>query len=123
VIAEHNVLTYDINPELNPTICDDVLNIEKYADIIRKIDLLIADPPYDKSDFEKYGVKSFNKHLVIRKLGNIMKSGSFLVWLDTRVPMYSKKIWQLLGYVGIIVSTNHRIRCLSFYQKYYVSSI
>lgn len=123
VIAEHNVLTYDINPELNPTICDDVLNIEKYADIIRKIDLLIADPPYDKSDFEKYGVKSFNKHLVIRKLGNIMKSGSFLVWLDTRVPMYSKKIWQLLGYVGIIVSTNHRIRCLSFYQKYYVPSV
>ena len=111
------MLTYDVNPDLKPTICDDVRNIEKYADTIGKIDLVIADPPYDKSDFEKYGVKPFNKSWVIRMLGHIMKSGSFLVWLDTRVPMYSKKIWQLIGYVGIIVSTNHRIRCLSFYQK------
>lgn len=116
-ILDQNVLTFDVNPDLKPTICDDVRNIEKYADTIGKIDLVIADPPYDKSDFEKYGVKPFNKSWVIRVLGHIMKSGSFLVWLDTRVPMYSKKIWQLLGYVGIIVSTNHRIRCLSFYQK------
>ena len=48
------MLTYDVNPDLKPTICDDVRNIEKYADIIGKIDLVIADPPYDKSDFEKY---------------------------------------------------------------------
>jgi hypothetical protein len=116
-ILDRNVLTYDVNPDLKPTICDDVRNIEKYADAFGKMDLVIADPPYDKPDFEKYGVKPFNKSWVIRILGRIMKSGSFLVWLDTRVPMYSKKIWQLLGYVGIIVSTNHRIRCLSFYQK------
>jgi len=77
----------------------------------------MADPPYDKSDFEKYNCKPFNKTQVIRDLGSIMKSGSFLTWLDTRVPMYSKKTWRHLGYIGVIVSTNHRIRCLSLYQK------
>src|SRR6266540_2578382 len=117
-IEDHNVLTYDINSELKPSICDDVRNIGKYASIVSKTDLVIADPPYDKSDFTKYGIRPFNKSWVIRELGKIMKPGSFLVWLDTRVPMYSRKIWQLLGYIGIIVSTNHRIRCLSFYQKH-----
>jgi hypothetical protein len=111
------VITFDIKSELKPTICDDVRNIKEYADVVSTIDLVIADPPYDKSDFQKYGVKPFNKNWVIRELGHIMKSGSFLAWLDTRIPMYSKKTWQLLRYIGVIVSTNHRIRCLSVYQK------
>lgn len=95
-INDKNVITYDINSDLNPSICDDIKNVRKYSNIISKIDLVVADPPYDKSDFTKYRVKPFNKSWVIRELGHIMKKGSFLVWLNTRVPMYSKKIWQLL---------------------------
>jgi hypothetical protein len=110
-------LTFDIKKELNPVICDDVCNIKTHKNIIENIDLVIADPPYDKSDFEKYGCKSFSKIQVIRDLGEIMKSGSFLVWLDTRIPMYSKIVWDLVGYIGVIVSTNHRVRCLCIYQK------
>jgi hypothetical protein len=96
-IAARNAITFDIKSELKPTICDDVRNIRKYADVVNKIDLVIADPPYDKSDFQKYGVKPFNKNRVIREVGSIMKLGSFLAWLDTRIPMYSKKTWHLLG--------------------------
>jgi hypothetical protein len=111
------IATFDINPKLKATICDDVRNIRKYSDFVADIDLIIADPPYDKLDFQKYGVKPFNKVRIIKELGSIMKPGSFLVWLDTRIPIYSKKILQLIGYVGVIVSTNHRMRCLCFYQK------
>jgi len=110
-------LTFDINPELKPDICDDIKNIANHSAIIKEIDLVMADPPYDKSDFEKYNCQPFNKVQVIRDLGTIMRPGSFLTWLDTRVPIYSKKTWNLLGYIAIIVSTNHRIRCLSLYQK------
>jgi hypothetical protein len=46
-----------------------------------------------------------------------MKTGTFLTWLDTRVPIYSKETWIVLGYICIIVSTNNRIRCLSIFQK------
>lgn len=115
-IKDH--LTYDINPDLQPMICDDVRNIGKYSKVIREIDLVIADPPYDKLDFQKYGQKPFNKWRVVRELGEMMKKGSFLVWLDIRVPMYSKKLWHLIGYIAIVISTNQRIRCLSFFKKY-----
>jgi hypothetical protein len=110
-------ITYDIDAKLNPTICDDVRNIKNYYDVIKNIDLIMADPPYDKSDFEKYNCKSFNKRKVIKDLGTIVKSGTFLTWLDTRVPIHSKETWILLGYLAIIISTNHRIRCLSLFQK------
>jgi hypothetical protein len=110
-------LTFDINPDLKPNICDNVKNIKNYAKAFQNVHLIMADPPYDKSDFQKYNCQPFNKTQVIRDLGTIMKPGSFLTWLDTRVPMYSKKTWNLLGYIAIIVSTNHRIRCLSLYQK------
>ena len=46
-------ITFDIKKELNPTICDDVRNIKNYADILANVDLVIADPPYDRSDFDK----------------------------------------------------------------------
>lgn len=113
----HEQITFDIKKEVNPTICDDVKNILNYRKIINGIDLVIADPPYDKSDFVKYDCRPFNKAQVIRDLGEMMKQGSFLVWLDTRIPMYSKKVWNLIGYIAVIVSTNHRVRCLCLYQR------
>ena len=114
---DHEQITFDIKKEVNPTICDDVKNVLNYRQIINGLDLVIADPPYDKSDFVKYDCKPFNKAQVIRDLGEIMKPGSFLVWLDTRIPMYSKKVWNLIGYIAVIVSTNHRVRCLCLYQR------
>lgn len=110
-------ITYDINPELEPTICDDVLHIKDHSDVIEKMDLIMADPPYEKSDFDEYNCKPFNKPQVLSDLGSIMKEGSFLTWLDTSIPIYSKQTWTVLGHICIIVSTNHRIRCLSLFQK------
>jgi hypothetical protein len=55
IIEDKGTCTFDINPQLNPTICDNVKNIKNYEKIISKIDLIMADPPYDKSDFKKYG--------------------------------------------------------------------
>ena len=77
VISEDQ--TSDIKKELSPNYSNDVRNIKSYRDVFEKNDLVIADPPYDKLDFERYGCEPFNKVQVIRDLGEIMKPGAF--WL------------------------------------------
>jgi len=115
-IHDLNSITYDINADLKPTICDDVRNVKNHKDIFSQMDLVIADPPYEKRDFDKYKQEPFNKAQVIRDLGEIMKSGSYLAWLDVIVPIYSKKIWSLLGHIGLVVSTNTRVRMWTLWQ-------
>lgn len=110
------VITYDIKPELHPTICDDVRNVKKHTEVFAKAQLVISDPPYDTKDFEKYGVKPFDKRAVIQELGEIMSKHSFLCWLDTIIPMYSKKVWELRGHIGMVIGTNTRARMLDIWE-------
>lgn len=116
MINDPNTMTYDIDPHLNPTICDDVHNIKEHIDFFRDADLVMADPPYEKRDFDIYHQKPFNKAQVIRDLGELMPSKSYLAWLDTVVPIYNKKVWELLGHIGLVVSTNHRVRMWSLWE-------
>lgn len=115
-VQDLNAVTYDINPSLKPTICDDVRNILNHSNELNDVDLVIADPPYEKKDFERYGQKPFNKAKVIQDLGKIMRQGSFLVWLDVMVPIYNKRTWGLLGHIGLVISTNTRVRMLSLFE-------
>lgn len=115
-VRDLGTVTYDINPTLHPTICDDIRNIARHEEL-KEIDLFIADPPYDASDFEKYEQKPFPKAKAISDIGMVAKPDSYLVWLDTRVPMYNKRTWELLGYVGIVVSTNTRMRCFTLLHR------
>jgi hypothetical protein len=116
VVNDPGTVTYDVNPALNPTICDDVRNLKRHADVFRDADLVIADPPYEKRDFDVYRQKPFNKARVIKDLGELMPSKSYLAWLDVTVPIYSKKTWSLLGHIGLVVSTNTRVRMWSLWE-------
>jgi hypothetical protein len=111
-----NEITYDIKPELEPDICDDVSNLLKHFQPA-EFDLILADPPYEERDFEKYGCKPFSKGKVVKDCSFIVKPGGFLVWLDTVLPPFSKKDWQLYAIIGLVQSTNHRIRAISIFQK------
>jgi len=108
--------TYDINPDLKPDVVGCIPNIETYFEP-ESFDLIVADPPYEHSDFEKYGQKPFSKHRAVKACRYITKKGGFLVWLDTRMPMYSKKEWLLVGTIGVIVSTNTRFRLVSIFRR------
>jgi hypothetical protein len=116
-VKDPGAITYDIDPRLQPTICDDVRNIKKYAHIFRDVDLVIADPPYEERDFRVYGQRPLNKAQVIRDLGEVMAPGSYLAWLDVIVPLYSKKYWNLLGHIGLVTSTNHRVRMWTLLER------
>lgn len=111
-----NEVTYDIKPDFSPTICDDVRNL--LAHFKRgEFDLILADPPYEARDFQKYGCQPFNKAKVIKECTVIVKPTGFLVWLDTILPPFSRRDWELYGIIGLVQSTNHRTRAISIFQK------
>lgn len=118
-----SVITFDINKEYAPTICDDVRNLSKYQKDFADRDLVIADPAYDDSDFEEYSrrlkmdLKPFSKAQVFRDLYDVTTKGTIVTWLDTKKPIYRKDQWHLLGEIMISVSTNHRYRGLCLFQR------
>ncbi|MBA7642563.1 hypothetical protein ES703_50258 [subsurface metagenome] len=111
-----NEVTYDIKPDFSPNICDDIRNLLNHFQS-DEFDLILADPPYEVKDFEKYSCKPFNKGKVVKECSIIVKPGGFLVWLDTMLPVFSKRDWELYGIIGLVQSTNHRTRAISIFQK------
>jgi len=109
-------VTFDINPECNPDICGDVRKLRHYFSE-GEFDLILADPPYEVKVFKIYGYEPFSKPAVIKDCHYITKKGGFLVWLDTRFPSFSKKQWNVIGTIGLIQSTNHRVRMVTIFQK------
>lgn len=124
-------------------------------------DVILADPPYAKSDQRRYwresmddricehcrrpgreheirkgkhlcvndghtglstsaGFEPFrpvNKKKVLGQCALVLKSGGWLLWLDTSIPQWSKKDWIWRGGVCILRSTNHRVRWATFLEK------
>ena len=111
-----NEITFDITPEVNSDIVGDAHKLSKYFDK-DKFDLVLADPPYTECDAKKYGTKMINRKKVIDEVYKVMVDGGVLVWLDIQMPMYSKKRLELLGAIGLIISTNHRVRLVSLFKK------
>lgn len=105
----------DINASLSPDI---VCNAENLGESIKdKFDLIILDPPYDKSDAEKYGFKLPNKHKVIRECFKVATPNAHMCFLDTRLPMYNKSEWKRVGEIMLTRSTNHRVRGTFIFER------
>ena len=81
-----------------------------------RFDLILADPPYSSADAEKYDVPMINRGKVIRHLRRFVSNGGNLVWLDQVWPMHRKAEWKCWGQVGLVRSTNHRVRLVSFFE-------
>jgi len=105
----------DINPDLNPDIVGDAEELSQH--VSKQYDLIIADPPYTAEDADHYGTTMVNRNKVVKECYQVLKPGGYLVWLDMVYPMYAKREMQLVGTIGIVRSTNHRVRCVFIYQK------
>ncbi len=116
-IQDKDTIRYDISDRFNPTICNSVDNILNYKEQLQDIDLVMADPPYEDTDFIRYDCKPFNKSNVLRNLAVILKPNSIVAWLDTKKPMYRNDTWFLMGEIMVSVSTNHRYRGLCIFQR------
>lgn len=80
-------------------------------------DIIYADPPYSKEDADRYGTIMINRQKVLESARKVLKVGGWLIWLDQVQPMYSKKFWRQGLVLGMIKSTNHRVRAVFGFQR------
>lgn len=98
----------------HPTWQGDVLALP--ADWEARFDLVLADPPYTAADAEKYGTPMPDRRRVTAALRRVTKKGGNLVWLDQVWPMHRKADWRCWGQIGLVRSTNHRVRLVSMFE-------
>jgi len=111
------VFTVDINPELYPCVVCDAEDVDKHFQEMF-FDIVLADPPYDDNWKKyKYVKRPVNKKKVLEAIWKITKPGGYLIWLDTIIPQFNKSMWELKALIGIWISTNHRVRVLSIFQR------
>ena len=104
----------DSMPERRPDVVADAINLPFQDGLF---DLVLADPPYSPADAEKYGTRMPVSRLVLRELARVTVPAGNLVWLDTKLPMYRRIDWTPWGTIGLIRSTNHRVRLVSMFRK------
>lgn len=106
---------FDINPDTNPTYVGDANNLSNIVE--RKYDVIFADPPYSEEDALHYGVSLISRNKVVKECYKILKPCGILVWLDQVYPMYRKVEMKMIGTIGVIRSTNHRVRFVFIWMK------
>lgn len=97
-----------------PTWQGDVLDMP--FEWVQRFDLILADPPYSAADAEKYDCPPANRGHIMHALRRVCKHGGNLVWLDQVWPMHRKVDWKTWGTVGLVRSTNHRVRMVSMFE-------
>lgn len=107
--------TVDLNPSLNPTFLGKAEDVGQLVGD-NKYPLIMADPPYTKEDAKKYGYKMPNNRLVLRAIREVSTDDGVLVWLDTKVPIFRKLDWSLLGMIMLFTGTNRAIRAISIFK-------
>lgn len=97
-----------------PTWQGDVLSMPE--EWTGRYDLILADPPYTAEDAAKYDCPAPNRRKIMESLRRVAAPGANLVWLDQCWPQHRKDQWKTWGTVGLVRSTNHRMRLVSFFE-------
>jgi len=111
-------IRFDINPALGPDIVGSAETLSSCPELAgHDIRLIMADPPYSDEDATHYGTPMVNRNKVVAECAKVLKPGGFLVWLDQAFPMYRKTELKLKGTIGLIRSTNHRVRMTFIWER------
>jgi len=106
--------TVDLDPALEPTYLDDAQTLENVP--LEDYDIVLADPPYSVEDCDHYEPTMVKRNKVLSALSRL-KKGSHVVWLDQVLPMYRKDMFKVIGYIGMVKSTNHRFRVITIFER------
>lgn len=113
---KERISTFDIKEDTPATHHGNAENVDLFFHE-GEFDLILSDPPYDNNHV-KYGTEKVNKKKTIKACSRILKPGGHLVWLDTIMPIWSKKDrWRLVGTIGFLQSTNHKVRIATILRK------
>lgn len=104
----------DINRTLGPDVNGDARALPF---VFGAFDLILADTPYGAVHAKRYGVKMPNRLTVVNEAARVLRPGGFLVWLDTKLPMFRKDRLHWCGVVQVIRSTNHDYRGAAIFQR------
>jgi hypothetical protein len=107
--------TVDISAEHFPDYVDDCQTLTRVP--LEQFDLVLADPPYSVEDADHYQTTMVKRNVVMRALGQRLRSGAHVVWLDQVLPMYRRDQFDIVGVIGIVKSTNHRFRVCVIYER------
>ena len=110
-----NGQTVDINKENNADYVDDAQSLQNVP--VEEFDLILADPPYSVEDCDHYKTSMIKRNKVMKALGKKAVKGTHIVWLDQVLPMYRKDEWSIEGVIGMVKSTNHRLRVVTIFIK------
>jgi len=114
--APAGAVTLDINPDRGPTVVGDAHELSSHFDA-NSFSLILADPPYSAEDAEHYGTCMINRRKVMSECWQVLAPGGWLVWLDQVKPMYRKSDWRYAMAIGMVKSTNHRVRAVFGFEK------
>jgi hypothetical protein len=76
----------------------------------------VAVRPFGACAFE-FETSKQNRNKVMATLGARLPVGAYVVWLDQVLPMYRKDQFKVECVIGIVGSTNHRFRVLTFFRR------
>ena len=54
---------------------------------------------------------------ILNECIKVIKKGGHIVWLDQVLPMYRKDDLKVVGYIGMVKSTNHRFRVITIFER------
>jgi len=100
----------------NPTWQGDLFDFCELPEQQGRFDLVLADPPYSAADAVKYDCPAPNRGKILRALRQVTAKAGNLVWLDQVWPMHRKADWKTWGTIGLVRSTNHRMRLVSMFE-------
>lgn len=109
-------LRIDIRPEVSPDIvgdCHDLLALVGE----RRFDLILADPPYSAEDAEHYGRPMVKRNVMLKSCLDVLRHGGWVIWLDQVLPMHRKDEVDWAMAIGMVKSTNHRVRGVFGFRK------
>ncbi len=105
----------DLNPDLEPDYVDDAQSLDNVP--LHEFDIVLADPPYSVEDCDHYQTTMVKRNKVMAALGQGLRSGAHVVWLDQVLPMFRKDQFAIEAIIGMVKSTNHRFRVVTIFRK------
>lgn len=80
-------------------------------------DIYLSDPPYSKSDSQKYGTPPFRSKVAMEEARRVLRPGGYYALLNTRYPSFRQKDWNFVALIAVVTGANRVVRLLSIFQK------
>jgi hypothetical protein len=106
----------DLKPARRPDVLGDAHALSSLFPA-STFDIIYADPPYSQEDALHYGTPMVNRQKVMEECRKVVKVGGWVIWLDQVLPIFSNERWKWGMVIGMIKSTNHRVRGVFGFQR------